>query len=138
MSHENIETTRRLFKAVEERDVVGVLAAYDPEIVIRDAASLPYGGIHHGLEGAKQHVEIAAQTWNHLQPEAARKMNGVFLDAGEYVVVLWRLKGLEASSGRTLDSPVVSVYKMRHGKVIESQMFYSDTAAIVQFLAGKT
>lgn len=77
----------------------------DPEIVIRDAASLPYGGIHHGLEGAKQHVEGAVQTWNHLQPEAARKMNGVFLDAGESVVVLWRLKGLEASSGRTLDSP---------------------------------
>ena len=138
MSHENIETTRRLFTAVEERDVAGVLAAYDPEIVIRDAASLPYGGIHLGLQGAKQHVERAAQTWNHLQPEAARKMNGVFLDAGDYVVVLWRLKGLEASSGRTLDSPVVSVYKMRDGKIIESQMFYSDTVAIAQFLAGET
>lgn len=138
MSHENIETTRRLFKAVEERDVAGVLATYDPEIVIRDAASLPYGGIHHGLEGAKQHVEIAAQTWNHLQPEAARKMNGVFLDVGEYVVVLWRLKGLEASSSRTLDSPVVSVYRMRDSKIVESQMFYSDTAAIMQFLKGET
>jgi len=59
----------------------------------------------------------------------------VFLDAGEYVVVLLA-QGLEASSGRTLDSPVVSVYKMRHGKVIESQMFYSDTAAIV--ILGQT
>ncbi|KAM3114127.1 nuclear transport factor 2 family protein [Phormidesmis sp. 146-33] len=147
MSHENIETARRLFKAVETRDVAGVLATYDPEIVIHDAASLPYGGIHHGLEGAKQHVEGAALAWNHLQPEAARKMNGVFLDAGEYVVVLWRLKGLEASSGRTLDTPVVSVYKMRDAKIIESQMFYSDTVTIsaflcnsegtAQFLAGK-
>lgn len=138
MTNRNIETVHRLFKAVEERDVSGVLATYDPEIVIRDAALLPYGGTHHGLEGAKQHVEVAAQTWNDLQPEAARKMNGVFLDAGEYVVVLWRLKGLEASSGRTLDSPVVSVYKMLDEKIVESQMFYSDTAAIVQFLKGET
>jgi uncharacterized protein len=138
MSHEKIETIRRLFKAVEERDVAGVLATYDPQIVIRDAGSLPYGGTHHGLEGAKQHVEGAAQTWNHLQPEAARKMNGVFLDAGEYIVVLWRLKGLEASNGRTLDSPVVSVYKMRDEKIIESQMFYSDTVAITQFLEGNS
>lgn len=138
MSHENIETTCRLFKAVEERDVAGVLAAYDPEIVIRDSESLPYGGIYHGLEGAKQHIEVAAQTWNHLQPAAERKMDAVFLDAGEYVVVLWRLKGLETSSGRTLDAPTVSVYKMRGGKIVESQMFYSDTAAIAQFLESKT
>jgi uncharacterized protein len=136
MSQENIETTRRLFKAVEERDVAGVLAAYDPEIVIRDAESLPYGGIHHGLEGAKQHIEVAAQTWNPLQSEAERKMDAVFLDAGEYVVVLWRLKGLEVSSGRTLDAPTVSVYKMRDGKIVESQMFYSDTA-VMKFLEGK-
>jgi uncharacterized protein len=61
-------------------------------------------------------------------------MNGVFLDAGDYIVVLWRLKGLEANSGRTLDSPVVSIYKMRDEKIIESQMFYSDTVAITQFL----
>ncbi|MBA2338945.1 MAG: hypothetical protein H0V88_00995 [Pyrinomonadaceae bacterium] len=28
----------------------------------------------------------------------------------------------------------VSVYKMRGGKVVESQMFHADTAAILQFL----
>ncbi|MDZ7955670.1 MAG: nuclear transport factor 2 family protein, partial [Nostoc sp. DedQUE09] len=86
----------------------------------------------------KQHIEGAAQTWNHLQPEAQRKMDAVFLNAGEYVVVLWRLKGLEVSSSRTLDLPVASVYKMRGGKIIESQMFYSDTVAISEFLTGNT
>ncbi|NJO40273.1 MAG: nuclear transport factor 2 family protein [Cyanobacteria bacterium CRU_2_1] len=139
MSHENLENTRRLFEAVEEFDVAGVLATYDPEIVIRDAESLPYGGTYHGLEGAKQHVEGAAQTWSPFKPSAAeRKLDAVFLDSGEYVIVLWRLKGLEASSGRTLDSPTVSVYKMRDSKIVESQMFYSDSVAIAQFLASKT
>jgi ketosteroid isomerase-like protein len=137
MSQENVENTRRLFKAVEDRDVAGVLAAYDPEIVIRDAESLPYGGVYHGLEGAKQHVEGAAQTWNHLQPPNERKMDAVFLNAGEYVIVLWRLRGLATNSGSKLDLPVVSVYRMRGGKIVESQMFYSDTVAILQFLKGK-
>lgn len=134
MSQQNVENVRRLFQAVEERDIAGVLAAYAPEIVIRDAESLPYGGIHHDLEGAKQHVEGAAQTWNHLQPPAERKMDAVFLDVEDYIIVLWRLKGLAASSGRKLDLPVVSVYKMRDGKILESQMFYSDTVPIQQFL----
>lgn len=31
MSQENVGVVRRLFKAVEERDLAGVLAAYDPD-----------------------------------------------------------------------------------------------------------
>lgn len=134
MSQENLETTRRLFKAVEDRDVAGVLAAYDPEIIIRDAESLPYGGTYHGSEGAKQHIERTAKVWNQLQPAAERKMDAVYLDAEDYVTVLWRLRGLATSGRKTLDLPVVSVYKLRGGKIVESQMFYSDTAAILQFL----
>lgn len=138
MSHENLENVHRLFKAVEEFNVAEVLATYAPEIVIRDSESLPYGGTYHGLEGAKRHVEGAARTWNPFKPSSAeRKLDAVFLDSGEYVIVLWRLKGLEVSSGRMLDSPTVSVYKMRDGKIIESQMFYSDTATILKFLEGK-
>ena len=136
MSQENVENIRCLFKAVEERDIAEVLAAYDPEIVIREAESLPYGGVYQGLAGAKRHVEGAAQTWDRLQPSAERKMDAVFLDAGDYVVALWRLKGLIASSGRKLDLPAVSVYKMRGGKIVESQMFHQDTFALLQFLEG--
>lgn len=135
----NIETVHRLFEAVENLDVAGVLAAYDLKIVIRDSAALPYGGTHHGLEGAKQHIEVAAQTWHPFKPSPAeRELDAVFLDSGDYVIVLWRLKGLDVSSGKTLDVPTVSVYKMRDGKIVESQMFYSDTVAITQFLEGKT
>ena len=46
MSRENVENTRRLFQAVEDRDVAGVLAAYAPEIIIRDAESLQIGRAH--------------------------------------------------------------------------------------------
>jgi hypothetical protein len=139
MSQENLETMHRYFQAVENRDVAGVLAAYDPEIVIHDAESLPYGGVYHGLEGAKQHIEGAAQTWNPLKPSSAeRRLDAVFVDSGECVIVLWQLKGLDVSSGRMLDLPAVNVYKLRGGKIVESQMFYSDSAAIIQFLEGKT
>lgn len=137
MSQENVEIIRRLFKAVEERDFAGYLAAYAPEIVIREAESLPYGGVYHGLEGAKQHAELAAQIWDNLQTSTERKLDATFLDAGDYVVALWRQKGLMTSSGRKLDLPAVSVYKMRGGKIVESQMFHADTFAILQFLEGK-
>lgn len=136
MSQEDVEIIRRLFKAVEERDFDGYLAAYDPETVIHDAESLPYGGVYHGITGAKQHFEGAAQTWNQFEPPAERKRDAVFLDAGDYVVVLWHLRGLAPSSGKKLDVPVVNVYKIHGAKIVESQTFYEDTSTILQFLSS--
>jgi ketosteroid isomerase-like protein len=137
MSEKNKETVRRLFKAVEERDLAGVLAAYDENVVIREAESLPYGGEFHGHEGGQRHALGALEVWGNLQPPGERTMNAKFLDAGEdYVIVLWRQRGV-SSDGEKFDAPVVSVYRMRGGKIVESQMFHSDTKALMQFLAGK-
>jgi ketosteroid isomerase-like protein len=133
MSRENLETVRNMFDAVERRDLAGVLAAYDSEIVVREADSLPYGGTFHGIEGATKHATGAAQIWDDLQTPAERKLDAQFLDAGDYVVVLWRQKGKVANGGK-FDMPVVSVYKMRDGKVVESQMFHADSFAVRAFL----
>jgi len=137
MSEENVEAIRRLFKAVEERDLPGVLAAYDENIVIREAKSLPYGGEFHGHEGAQRHALGAREVWENMQPPGERRLNATFLDAGDdYVIVLWRQRGVN-SDGEKFDAPVVSVYKLRGSKIVESQMFHADTKALVQFLAGE-
>ncbi len=135
MPTENVETVRRLFKTVEARDLAGMLAVYDHEIVIREASFLPYGGVHHGHEGAKLHAMSFVSTWNKFQPTDEKLTDAVFIDAGDRVVVLFRLKGLASKSGRKIDVPVVGVYQVRGGKVVESQMFYSDTSEILQFIA---
>lgn len=135
MSEENLEAVRRLFRAVEDRDLAGVLATYDENIVIREAESLPYGGEFHGYEGGERHALKALEVWDNLQPPGERTLNARFLDAGEdYVVVLWRQRGFN-SRGEKFDAPVVSVYRVRSSKIVESQMFHADTKALVQFLA---
>jgi ketosteroid isomerase-like protein len=48
MSEENVEVVRRLFDAVERRDLAGVIASYDENIVVHEASSLLYGGVYHG------------------------------------------------------------------------------------------
>jgi ketosteroid isomerase-like protein len=136
MSQENVEVVRRLFKAVEDRDLAGVLAAYDPEIVIREPESLPYGGVYQGHAGGKQHAGGYTLTWRDFQTSAEQKMDAVFVAARDYVIVLWRQRGLDPKSGKKLDLPAVSVYKLRDGKIIESQM-YQDTFTILQFLGSK-
>ena len=136
MSQGNVDAARRLFSSVEKRDLAGVLAAYDPDVAIHEPESLPYGGVYHGLKGAKQHAAGYALTWGDFQTSGEQVTDAVFLDAGDHVVVLWRQRGLSASSGKKLDLPAVSVYEMLAGKIIESRM-YQDTSAILQFLGGK-
>jgi ketosteroid isomerase-like protein len=133
MSTENVETVRRLFRAVEERNLAAALEAYDPEIVIHEADSLPYGGDHRGLKGAKRHAYGFWRTWNFLQSPQEKKLGATFLDAGDRVVALFRHKA-HAADGKRVDLPVVGVYEVRGGKVVEARMFHFDTVEISEFL----
>ena len=137
MSQENVETIRSLFGAVEERDLETYLAAWHPEVVIREPGSLPYGGEYRGLEGVRRHAADFMQTWGALQPGDERKLNAIFIDAGDHVIARWRLKARVPDGEGTLGMPMVGVYQLRDGKLVEAQMFYSDTAAVLRFLESK-
>lgn len=131
MSKENVEAVKRLFEAVERRDREGVFGAYDKNIVIREAASLPYGGEYHGFQGALEHAQGYRKVWDKIQTADEQKMNPTFLDAGDYVIVLWRQRAIRGD--KNFDSSAASVYKLENGKIIESEMF-QDTARVLNFI----
>lgn len=133
MSADNVETVRNLFRAVEERDLAGALEAYDHEVVIHEADSLPYGGDHRGLKGARRHAYGFLRTWNDLQSPEEKKLDATFLDAGDRVIALFRQKA-HAADGKKFDLPVVGVYEVRGGKVVEARMFNFDTVEVSEFL----
>src|SRR5215472_1933593 len=131
-------TVRRMFEAAERRDAQALLSTYADDIVITEAASLPYGGIYHGHHGAVRHARAYTATWDHLQSAGDRRMEPLIMPAGDRVVVLWRQKAT-AADGRHLDLPVVDVIEVRNGKVGSLHMFPADTAKLLEFLrAGGT
>jgi ketosteroid isomerase-like protein len=139
-SQQKLEAVGRLFEAVVQRDEVGLLEAYHPEVVIHEAPSLPYGGDYHGHEGAIQHVRGFYQTWDTLRrgellEEAQQAHPPIILDTkGEYVVVLWQARVMAPSSERTVDLPEAFVFRVCDEKVIETWMFHQDTVAILDLL----
>lgn len=131
MSTRGMETVRRLFEAVERRDPTLLLDCYHEDVVIREADSLPYGGVYRGHEGALRHAAAFLRCWDALQNAQHRKLEPVFLDAGEHVVVLWRQKAAQADSGTELDLPAVSVYRIHQDRVAEATMYHLDTATLL-------
>ena len=136
MSHGNVEVVQSLFRGVEERDLEAYLAGWNREIVVREPGSLPYGGEYRGPEGVRRHAAAWLRTWSPLQPGDERKLGTAFVDAGDDVVVRWRLRARASDGDRTLDMPMVSLYKLRDGKVALAQMFYTDTVEVLRFLEG--
>ena len=129
----DLGTVRRMFEAAERRDAQALLSTYAEDIVITEAASLPYGGVYHGHHGAVRHASAYTATWDHLQSAGDRRMEPLIMPAGDRVVVLWRQKAT-AAGGRRLDLPVVDVIEARNGKVGSLHMFPADTPKLLEFL----
>jgi ketosteroid isomerase-like protein/uncharacterized protein YciI len=130
----NKRAVKALFEAVDRRDREGVRAVYDENITIHEAASLPYGGDYHGLEGALRHGQGFRAAWDRFQPQEARGLDPQIVADGDHVVVLWRHRVENAETGDRLELPVVSVYRMENARIADSRMFHFDTAALLRFL----
>lgn len=133
-SAQKLAVVGRMFDAVERRDAEALFDTYAEDIVITEPASLPYGGVYRGHDGAMRHGLGYAETWDPIQTADDRNQDAEFLDAGDRVVVLWRQKAT-AADGRRLDSPVVDLVEARDGRATSLRMFHSDTAAILEFLS---
>jgi len=131
----SVEIIQRLFRAVEERDIEPMFEIYDPEVVIREAQSLPYGGEYRGHKGVVEHGLGYVKAWDPVQSDEDREMEAEFISAGDRVFVRWRQKA-HAGDGSRLDLPAISMYRLREGRVVESAMHHLDTAALVDFLEG--
>jgi uncharacterized protein len=126
-------TVRKLFEAVARRDAGAYFGAFHPDILISEAPSLPYGGEYSGLEGVLRHAERFRATWDRYQSEDSRELEPEFLAIANRVIVLWRLRA-RAANGEGIDLPVVSIYRLKDRKIIESRMYHFDTVALMRFL----
>ena len=121
-----------IFSAIERRDPQRLAALFHPDVEFSWPAALPYGGTTRGF---RTEGPTWIHTWAPLQPtEAERRMEPrVVASSGDEVVVLWRQRGL-SPGGEYFDGPVLALYTVQAGKLARAQMFYFDTAAVMEFL----
>jgi uncharacterized protein len=132
---DEVEVVRRLFAAVEERDLERLLACYADDVEIHEAEVLPYGGIYRGREGAAAHAAELLSAWAALQgPEEIRLEPRFWGDDAGTVCVLFRHRAADPVTGARFDAPEVGIYQVRDQRVVRSQMFHADSDAVVRFL----
>jgi ketosteroid isomerase-like protein len=132
MSSENIRVVERFEHAFVRGDMDEVLSLLHEDIVVHEAPSLPYAGDHRGHDGFLKLAEAFNRVWEMTSP-----LDLTFLDAGETaVVVLVRYDVVARATGNPLTLDHVEIYTVRDGKITDLDVYYRDTAAIVEATGG--
>jgi ketosteroid isomerase-like protein len=109
MSRENVEVVRRGFEAYARGDVEAMLEGLDQEVwwkQVEEPAPV------YGRDGVREALRRWDETWDNLQVEVDE-----YIDAGECVVALIRLRGLGRTSKVPVEMASYHVFTVRNGKV---------------------
>ncbi|WP_378737111.1 nuclear transport factor 2 family protein [Nocardia brasiliensis] len=106
---------------------------FAPDVVLHQAAGLPYGGTWRGHEGMEQFFRAMAQTWAFFE-----LLEQEFLVTGETTVVHTRVRARARATDRELTFPILQTITITDGRISEVHPFYWDTAAIADACAERS
>lgn len=131
-----MELLKRMF-AVELRfleqpgaDPALLAAAFHPDVVVREPASLPYAGDWRGFDGVGRLFRTMHETWSELAVEGMQATK-----SGDTVFMACTLRLTARGNGAVIEQPFSEVLRFEGGRLIEATPFYYDTAAIMAALA---
>ncbi len=142
-STESIRVTEAAAKATLERfyaaesaylqasnpDFAAIAATLDPECVIYQPASLPYGGEWRGHAGFEVWMQKFSQAWTSLAVQGSELF--VF---GEVIVSRSHVYAEARANQRKADWPLLQMFRLRESRIRELRPFYWDTAALLNVL----
>lgn len=104
---------------------------FDPDVVFHEAACLPYGGSHRGIEATKRAFGHMVQTYSsmHADLEAVLASRDIVM---LYQTIAFRVR--ENGNDGTL--PVAEMYRFRDGKVVEWRALYFDADLVARAIKG--
>jgi ketosteroid isomerase-like protein len=126
VSEENVEIVRRTIEAWDRRDMEAAFALYDPEIVWDNSAlPAPSVGTYEGHAGVRRFFRewMDAFETQHFHPQT-------FIDAGDRIVVGYRLSGRGKASGAEVGMSRWSVHTVRNGLVTRIEIFETKGEAL--------
>jgi ketosteroid isomerase-like protein len=130
MSAADAAVVEKFLSAITAFDVETALSCLHPDCRVEEAASLPYGGTHVGVEGFMaiftKLTEVAAPAFESFE---------VF-DAGRRVIGRIELLLTAHASGNQLRMTVVEIYTVSDGAITSADVYYKDTKALAEFLAS--
>ena len=112
-------------------DLSAMMTTLDPECVLYQPSSLPYGGEWKGHAGWEAWMKAFAHQWTSMEMK-----NSELYPSGDVVVGKSHVHAVARGTGKHVDWPLLQFFKMRNGRILELSPFYWDTAKLLHDLKG--
>jgi len=131
MENRNIE----IVKGVLGEYLAGGIDALKPfiadDVAVHVPVNMPYGGrAYRGWQGYLDVINAVRAFWANTKLEGSE-----YAATGNKVIVTSRLKARIAKTGKPYEGPVVEVWELRNGQIVNVTPFYYDTKAILDLAA---
>ena len=125
MARGKVELIRHGLDAFARRDLEAWLACFDPGVDVREDPFIPDAGSYRGHEGLMRWLHVMERNWDEFQVEGEE-----FIESGDDVVTLLRVRGRSRGSGADVDGRFGSIFTVRGGRVAEWRIFAGWPAAL--------
>ena len=126
MSEESVDVARKGYEAFRRRGVDGILEFLDPEIEWRAWSQFARGpNVVQGHDGVRELFSVYQENFAELRAEPLE-----FIDAGERIVVPFRLSGREKGTGEEMQMELFHVWTVAGGRAVEVQVYESRREAL--------
>jgi ketosteroid isomerase-like protein len=128
MSEREIQSVRRIYDALSRWDVKELArdVTHDFELIL--PPTVPWGGTRHGPDG----IEAFAMVFrDHVEGQWADPDD--FIDAGDLIVVLGRLRGRVKTTGSEFEEHFAHIWAFSDGMPSRCRSYF-DTAPIIAAL----
>ena len=130
MSEDDVKSLRRIYEALSRWDVDEFLRDLTHDIEWRLPDTVPWGGTRHGHDGMRSFASIFQ---DHV--EGAWADPDHFLDAGDRIVVLGRIRGQAKATTQPFEVEFAHIWTLTDGMASRCRSYF-DTAPIMAALEG--
>jgi ketosteroid isomerase-like protein len=104
--------------AFARRDIEEWLACFDPDVEVVEDPSVPDAGSYSGHAGLRRWMRIMERNWAEFQV-----FGEAFVEVGDNVVTLTRVRGRGRGSGIPIDGRFGSIFTVRGDRVVRWRIF---------------
>lgn len=124
------EVMDQFFAGYAAGDLDAVASLVHPDGVIRESDALPFGGDYVGPDGFRTLIGAMLRDFDF------EVLSREDLPAGDTLVIKMGARFTARHSGEQVELPVVELYTVRDGLIVEADVYYKDPGAVAAMLVG--
>lgn len=133
MTTAQVAVVKSFYNGLVRNDIAALEPLLDAEsLVVKEAASLPYGGEYRGLQGFRSLLAKVMESW-----ATVSFADFSYATGDDLVVAMFLMHATARATRQKTSFRVMEIWRFRAGKVTAIEPYYWDTHALLDTLGRR-